>query len=250
MEKKLNAAGTEDAGEVLELGTKKKKKKKEKLKEEETTVAEHHETEDEATAVTTGAARDDVCVDADGACAVGETKEASSGADGFDGGVYSYAYLLSRLHAALREDHPSHPTLRTEDERHRSRVPPPQLAKVGGRRVALCNFGAIANALKRDPAHVQHFLLSELATTGAVDGNGEQLTIVGSLRSKHVEQLLRKYVHEYVACSQCKALDTVLFKTKGREQRLVCTCCNAERLLQPIKNGFRAVRRGERRAAR
>ena len=116
--------------------------------------------------------------------------------------------------------------------------------------MAVCNFGAISTALRREPAHVQHFLLSELATTGALDGKGEQLTIIGNLQSKHMEQLLRKYVHEFVACSQCRSLETSIRKAKGREQQLVCACCSAERLLPPIKSGFQAVRRGERRAAR
>lgn len=180
-----------------------------------------------------------------------ESVLARGGSDDVHGTLYSYTFLLGRLQDSLRRDHPSHPSLRSENRQQRSHVPPPQLAKVGGRRVSVTNFGAIVEALKRDAAHVQAFLLAELATTGSLDGSGESLTLASTLQAKHVEQLLRKYVHEYVICGQCKSLDTVLLKAeKARDSLLVCKCCNAERTLSTIKVGFQAVRRGERRACR
>ena len=166
--------------------------------------------------------------------------------------LYSYQFLLLRLQGQLREDHPSHPSLRSDGARAgRTHVPPPQLARVGGRRVSVVNFGAICAALKREPAHVQSFVLAELATTGALDGQGEALSVLASLQPKHVEQLLRKYVHAYVVCQQCKSLDTALERPRGaHELTLCCHCCHATRLVAPVKSGFQAVRRGERRANR
>lgn len=162
---------------------------------------------------------------------------------------YSYTYLLSRLHESLRQEHPSHPSLRSEKKR--SHVPPPTLAKVGGRRVAITNFGTICTALRRPAEHVKSFLIAELATTGAVDGAGETLTLLAALQAKQAEQLLRKYVQAYVQCAQCHDLGTELSKGKGRGvEVLKCSNCNAERLLDPIKAGFVALRRGERRAAK
>lgn len=166
-----------------------------------------------------------------------------------DAPPYSYTYLLSRLHESLRQEHPSHPSLRSEKKR--SHVPPPTLAKVGGRRVAITNFGTICAALHRPAEHVKSFLVAELATTGAVDGAGETLTLLAALQAKQAEQLLKKYVQAYVQCAQCHDLGTELSKGKSRGvEVLKCSSCNAERLLDPIKAGFVALRRGERRAAK
>lgn len=164
---------------------------------------------------------------------------------------YTYRELLSRLRASVAADHPAHPSLR-DDERQRSNVPPPQLARVGGRRVAICNLGAIASALRRTPTHLRDFLLAELAATGSLDGAAESLTVLAALKQKHVEGLVRLYVHQYVVCNQCKALDTrIIVKAKGKGgDYLRCACCSAERQLAPITDGFRAVRRGERRVQR
>lgn len=183
-----------------------------------------------------------------------ETDEAAAGGeearakDDAEGGLYPYTFLLSRLRDSLRQEHPSHPSLRSEKKR--SHVPPPTLAKVGGRRVAITNFGTICSALRRPAEHVKSFLVSELATTGAVDGAGETLTLLAALQAKQAEQLIRKYVQAYVQCAQCHDLGTELSKGKNRVEVLRCTCCNAERLLDPIKAGFVALRRGERRAKR
>lgn len=164
---------------------------------------------------------------------------------------YSYGVLLSRLFEKLQQEHPSHPTLRSfESGRARkSNVPPPTLARVGGRRVAVCNFGLICAALRRPTAHVQSFVESELATTTSLDAQAETLTLLGRYTDKHVEQLLRKYIHEFVVCAQCKALETDLHKC-GREWIIRCVCCNAEETRAAIKSGFRALRKGERRVAR
>ena len=86
--------------------------------------------------------------------------------------------------------------------------------------------------------------------SGALDGAAETLTLLAALQAKQAEQLLKKYVREYVMCGQCRALETVMVKGNGRTDILRCSCCNAERLLPPIKGGFIAVRRGERRANR
>lgn len=164
---------------------------------------------------------------------------------------YSYGSLLSRVFRKLQDEHPEHPTVRasTHQRAHKSNVPPPKLARVGGRRVAVCNFGEICNALRRPTTHVQSFVDAELATSSALDGEAQALTLLGKFTDKQLEQLLRKYIHEYVVCAQCKALETVLGKVR-REFVLLCSCCNAETSRPAISRGFRAVRRGERRTAR
>lgn len=227
--------------------TKKKKKKK-------TRSQVQQEPQDDATASSDGTARvPEECQQSAGLAephdAVAEDGGGPQAADESADATYSYTFLLTRLHDSLRRDHPSHPSLCSEKKR--SHVPPPKLAKVGGRRVAIANFGSICSALRRPAEHVKSFLVSELATTGAVDGAGEALTLLAALQAKQAEQLLKKYVQMYVQCAQCHSLDTEASKGKSsRAETLKCACCDAERLLDPIKAGFVALRRGERRAKR
>jgi len=165
---------------------------------------------------------------------------------------YSYAYLLGRLRANLANDCPAHPSLQEGHHTRGSGVPPPRLAKIGGRRVAICNFGTICDALHRSRAHAQRFLLAELQTSGSLDKEEEALTLLARLSTAAVEQLLRKYIREYATCSQCKSHETTLLKAekKGGGEWIRCGCCGAEAAVEPIKVGFTAVRRGERRANR
>ena len=163
---------------------------------------------------------------------------------------YSYSYLLGRLRSNLAKDCPSHPSL--QDAKQGSKVPPPRLAMVGGRRVAICNFGTICDALQRPRAHAQRFLLAELQTSGSLDKEEETLTLLARLSTAAVEQLVRKYIREYATCRQCKSHQTTLLKAekKGAGEWIRCGCCGAEAVVEPIKVGFTAVRRGERRANR
>jgi len=103
--------------ETLDFGKLQKKKKTKAKKPTSIELQDEGSSSgDQAEPTATGAADvDGVGHAAPGSCA--------------DSGLYSYGYLLGRLREALQEEHPSHPSLRT-DERHRSHVPPPQLAKV------------------------------------------------------------------------------------------------------------------------
>jgi translation initiation factor 2 subunit 2 len=65
------------------------------------------------------------------------------------------------------------------------------------------------------------FVLAELGTTGDI-GESKGLTIRGRYSSLNFEQLLRKYIQEYVTCKTCHSPDTVLKK----ENRIEFKCCN------------------------
>eukprot|EP01138_Halocafeteria_seosinensis_P016191 gb/GECG01016521.1/.p1 GENE.gb/GECG01016521.1/~~gb/GECG01016521.1/.p1 ORF type:complete len:242 (+),score=31.64 gb/GECG01016521.1/:1-726(+) len=132
----------------------------------------------------------------------------------------------------------------------RKKLKPPQVARVGTTRTAWTNFGEICDSLKRDLNHVMTFYLSELGTTGSIDGK-RQLVIKGRLQAKYMESLLRKYISEYVTCRMCRSLETELTREPTtRLYFMTCKTCGSNRSVQAIRTGFQAVARGERRRAR
>ena len=94
------------------------------------------------------------------------------------------------------------------------------------------------------------FFLAELGTTGSIDGS-ERFLIRGKYPPKYVENLLRKYITEYVKCVMCNSLETELHRdAESRLFFLNCKSCGSQRSVAPIKAGFHATARGERKKAR
>lgn len=104
-------------------------------------------------------------------------------------------------------------------------------------------FPFIPTSMNREPDHVMAYCLSELGTTGNLDGN-EALIIRGRFQQKNVTAILRRYIScaflfffsffsscplcshlvlfffwsdEYVVCHMCRSLETKLTK--------VCMAC-------------------------
>ena len=68
---------------------------------------------------------------------------------------------------------------------------------------------------------------------------------------RYVENLLRKYITEYVKCHMCNSLETELHRdAESRLFFLNCKSCGSQRSVAPIKAGFHATARGERKKAR
>merc|ERR1712217_515462 len=81
---------------------------------------------------------------------------------------------------------------------------PPQVIRVGSKKVGWINFTEICGIMKRTPEHVLSFVLAEFGTEGSIAGDG-QLILKGNYRDKHAESLLRKYIKEFVTCEMCKS---------------------------------------------
>merc|ERR1711997_1093092 len=114
---------------------------------------------------------------------------------------------------------------------------PPQVVKVGAKKTAFVNFAEIAKMLHRQPKHLLAFLFAELGTTGACDGNN-QLVMKGKFQQKHIENVLRRYIKEYVTCHTCRSPDTILNK-ETRLFFLQCMTCHSRCSVLTIKTGFR-----------
>ena len=104
--------------------------------------------------------------------------------------------------------------------------------------------------MQRNPEHVYQFFMAELGTEGSIDGN-QRLVIRGKYVPKYIESLLRKYVVEYVTCEMCRSPNTTLERdSHSRLYFLNCKDCGSSRSVAPIKSGYHATSRADRRAAR
>ena len=133
-------------------------------------------------------------------------------------------------------------------DRKRFLMKPPQVVREGSKRVVVINFGDICKTLNRSIDHVYAFMLAEMGTTGSIDASN-RMVIKGRFTPKAIEQLIRRYVAEYVSCSSCKSPQTTMQK-QNRLYFMQCNNCGARRSVTPIKTGFVAISRGARKKAR
>merc|ERR1712038_662356 len=148
---------------------------------------------------------------------------------------YLYDELLQRVFGIMRDKNPD----MVAGEKKKFVMRPPQVVRVGSKKTAFANFSEIAKMLHRQPKHLLAFLFAELGTSGAIDGSN-QLIMKGRFQQKHIENVLRRYIKEYVTCHTCRSPDTILNK-ETRLFFLQCMTCHSSCSVQTIKTGFQAV---------
>lgn len=156
---------------------------------------------------------------------------------------YTYDELLGRVFDIMHEKNPD----MVAGEKKRFVMKPPHVVRVGTKKSSFCNFSDICKLLHRSPKHLLAFLLSELGTSGSIDGNN-QLIIKGRFQQKQIESVLRRYIKEYVTCHTCRSPETILQKDT-RLYFLQCETCGSRCSVASIKSGFQAVT-GKRAAIR
>lgn len=184
-----------------------------------------------------------VKIDDDMENGAGEEDTPASGAGDANGSTawissdrdYTYDELLTRVFDIMREKNPD----MIAGEKKKFVMRPPQVVRVGTRKTSFANFADICRLLHRQPKHVLAFLLAELGTSGSVDGNN-QLIIRGKYTQKQIENVLRRYIKEYVTCHTCRSRDTLLQK-ETRLFFLQCESCGSRCSVASIKTGFQAV---------
>jgi translation initiation factor 2 subunit 2 len=160
------------------------------------------------------------------------------------GPVYSYESLLSRVRDMIEE--------KTPDLGKRSAITlrPPQVQRVGSKKVAFLNFADTCTQLGRSQDHVFQFFIAELGSTGSITSD-QALVLKGPYNTKHIETLLRKYISEYVQCHMCKSAKTVFNRdAAARLSQISCLNCGASRTVHAIKSGFHATTKADRKAER
>lgn len=165
----------------------------------------------------------------------GEGAGAEGGVDPWvaEGRDPSYNELLKRFFTLLHVNNPE-----LAGEKRRFTIVPPQVTREGTKKTSFANFVDICRRLHRQPEHVLMFLYAELGTQGSMDG-AQRLVLRGRFNQKQIENVLRKYIVEYVTCKICRSPDTLL----GKENRLyflTCESCGSRRSVQAIKSGFQA----------
>ncbi|CAG0897943.1 unnamed protein product [Darwinula stevensoni] len=156
---------------------------------------------------------------------------------------YTYDELLTRVFDIMREKNPD----MVAGEKKRFVMKPPQVVRIGTKKTSFANFTEICKMLHRQQKHLLQFLLAELGTQGSVDGNN-QLIIKGRFQQKQIENILRRYIKEYVTCHTCRSPETILSKDT-RLFFLQCETCGSRCSVASIKSGYQAVT-GKRAAQR
>ncbi|PQE24515.1 domain found in IF2B IF5 protein [Rutstroemia sp. NJR-2017a WRK4] len=146
-----------------------------------------------------------------------------------------YELLLSRFFTLLSQKNPDHASSGSKSYK----IPPPQCLREGNKKTIFANIAEICKRMKRTDEHVTSYLFAELGTSGSVDGS-RRLVIKGRFQQKQIENVLRKYIMEYVTCKTCRSPDTELNKGENRLFFITCNSCGSRRSVTAIKTGFSA----------
>uniref|UniRef100_A0A673YP36 Eukaryotic translation initiation factor 2 subunit 2 n=1 Tax=Salmo trutta TaxID=8032 RepID=A0A673YP36_SALTR len=129
---------------------------------------------------------------------------------------YTYDELLNRVFNIMREKNPD----MVAGEKRKFVMKPPQVVRVGTKKSSFVNFTDI--------------LFQN------TDNGTNQLIIKGRFQQKQIENVLRRYIKEYVTCHTCRSPDTILQKDT-RLYFLQCETCHSRCSVASIKAGFQAV---------
>lgn len=158
--------------------------------------------------------------------------------------LHSYKELLDRVFGIIRQHNPE-----LAGEKKRYTISLPQVHREGSKKTVFANLADVCARMHRTPEHVIQYIFAELGTNGSVDGS-QRLVIKGKFQQKQIENVLKRYIMEYVTCQTCKSPDTTLTK-QNRMYFLHCESCGSSRSVAAIKTGFQAqtMRRAVLRAA-
>ena len=158
-------------------------------------------------------------------------------------GEYPYADLLSRLFEQMRAENRGSAAAGAAK---RAALPLPQTQRLGTKKTAWVNFRAICQTLQRAEEHALAFFVAELGAEGALDGQ-HRLVLRGRFQDKQLLSLLKTYIAEYVTCGTCRRPDTALARDAvTRLHFMQCESCGSRRAVAPIKSGFHATNRTDR----
>lgn len=100
---------------------------------------------------------------------------------------------------------------------------------IEGNKTVIINLKKIAKDMGRDENHLVKYLLRELATPGKIIG--ERVIFGTKVAASAINKKIKKYVSEFVYCSECGKPDTKLVEEKEINY-LRCLACGAKK---PVK---------------
>ncbi len=96
-----------------------------------------------------------------------------------------------------------------------------------GKKTIITNFSQIASIFRRNPEHLQKFLLKEIAASGQREGDRLVLNI--KVSSAKINQKIEEYAQEFVICKECKKPDTELIREPHNRVTFIhCLACGAK----------------------
>jgi len=135
---------------------------------------------------------------------------------------YDYDQLLARARRQLPEK---------VFEKSRFEIPRVR-SVIEGNKTFLVNLREILERINRDESHFLKFMAGELATAVTVEGNRAVFT--GKHAKITLQNLLERYVKEYVLCNECGKPDTILV-TEDRITYKRCMACGAFIAVKPLR---------------
>ncbi|MDP3990145.1 MAG: translation initiation factor IF-2 subunit beta [archaeon] len=100
-----------------------------------------------------------------------------------------------------------------------------------GSKTIIVNLKKIAKDLGRDPDHLLKYLLRELATSGKFVR--DQAIFAAKVAASIINKKIKKYVSEFVTCSECGKPDTNLLEEKSVTY-LKCQACGSKKPVKTI----------------
>ncbi|MBI2662209.1 translation initiation factor IF-2 subunit beta [Candidatus Woesearchaeota archaeon] len=100
---------------------------------------------------------------------------------------------------------------------------------IEGNKTVIINLKKIAKDIGRDENHLLKYLLRELATPGKIIG--ERVIFGTKVAASAINKKIKKYVSEFVYCSECGKPDTKLVEEREINY-LRCLACGAKK---PVK---------------
>ncbi len=156
----------------------------------------------------------------------------------------TYDEMLDSIYAQLYAANPA-----LAGTRVRTKVKSPKVDRIGTTRTGWSNYAACCESIKREQDHVMSFFLAELSTTGSIDA-AKTFIMKGRFGTKQIEGIFQKYIDEYVQCHTCKFLETSMSRdAASRLHFITCGSCKSQRSLAPIKAGFHATTKKDRKEA-
>ena len=145
----------------------------------------------------------------------------------YDPPNYTYEMLLNHLYLNFQNDN-------IHIVRTKNSIKLPIVQRLGSKKTGWINFKECCTSIGREQINIINYLISELSAEANIDGNGI-LVIRGIYNQKNIENLLRKFIVNYVQCSVCKSLETNTRKDSNtRLNFLECSACKSTRALQQI----------------
>jgi translation initiation factor 2 subunit 2 len=125
-----------------------------------------------------------------------------------------YKKLLDRIYMSLPD--------RTLND---SRFEVPTVdSMIQGKQTIWKNFSKVAKDLKRDQAQLYKFIMKEISTSSTI--TNQTLVLNGVFNNYKLNQILTKYINNFVLCSACKKPDTDIVASNGVKV-LRCAACGA-----------------------